>query len=149
MGFELFVYLLVGATMLPLALPYWDLRTLAYALLSLTLVRGAAVAVALLGAGVGRGTVAFVAWFGPRGVASVLFLVLVVDRSGLAGHERLFAAVVLTVLLSVVLHGASAVLPPSVWRRHARVPGPAPGEAPTLAPSRPSPDGREGAGGRP
>jgi len=149
MGFELFVYLLVGATMLPLALPYWDLRTLAYALLSLTLVRGAAVAVALLGAGVGRGTVAFVAWFGPRGVASVLFLVLVVDRSGLAGHERLFAAVVLTVLLSVVLHGASAVLPPSVWRRHARVPGPPLGEAPALAPSRPPPDGREGTGGRP
>src|SRR4051794_31346175 len=130
--FELFVYLLVGATMLPLALPYWDLRTLAYALLSLTLVRGAAVAVALLGAGVDRGTAAFVAWFGPRGVASVLFLVLVVDRFGLAGHERLLAVVVLTVLLSVVLHGATAVLPPSAWRGRPRGPGLTRGEAPPL-----------------
>jgi sodium/hydrogen antiporter len=122
MGFELFVYLLVGATMLPMALPYWDLRTLAYALLSLTAVRMTAVALALLGAGVDRGTVAFVGWFGPRGVASVLFLVLVVDRSGFAGHERLFAVVVLTVLLSIVLHGASAGMFPSVRRRRAHEP---------------------------
>src|SRR3954454_5749581 len=106
--------------MLPLALPCWDLRTLAYALLSLTLVRMLPVALALLGSGLDRRAVAFVGWFGPRGVASVLFLVLVVDRFGLAGHERLLATVVLTVLLSVVLHGATAVLPPSAWRRHAR-----------------------------
>ncbi len=130
--FELFVYLLVGAAMLPLALPYWDLRTLAYALLSLTLVRVLPVALALLGSGLDRRAVAFVGWFGPRGVASVLFLVLVVDRFGLAGHERLFATVVLTVLLSVVLHGASAALPPSVWRRRAPGSDRARREAPAL-----------------
>ena len=50
----------------------------------------------------------FVAWFGPRGIASVLYLELVIIDLGLEGYEPLLAVVVLTVLLSVFLHGISA-----------------------------------------
>lgn len=106
--FSLFVFLLFGLSLLPLAAPHWELRTLAYALLSLTVARMAPVALSLAGAGLDRVTVAFIGWSGPRGIASVLYLTLAVDRFGLPGHETVFATVVLTVLLSIFLHGVSA-----------------------------------------
>ena len=51
----------------------------------------------------------FVGWFGPRGIASVLYLLLVANLLGIEGYERILAVIVLTVLLSVFLHGISAV----------------------------------------
>ncbi len=51
----------------------------------------------------------FVGWFGPRGIASVLYLLLVANLLGVEGYERVLSVVVLTVLLSVYLHGVSAV----------------------------------------
>jgi NhaP-type Na+/H+ or K+/H+ antiporter len=64
---------------------------------------------ALAGTGLSRTTVLFMGWFGPRGIASVLYLLMVVKELGLAGHERILSVIVLTVLLSVFLHGMSAV----------------------------------------
>ena len=82
---------------------------LVYALLSLTLVRLAPVALALIGSGLDRGTVLFVGWFGPRGLASVVFALLAVEELGETPVVDLaVGAVALTVLLSVVLHGISA-----------------------------------------
>jgi len=49
------------------------------------------------------------AWFGPRGIASVLYLLLVVNMLGVEGYERVLSVIVLTVLLSVFLHGVSAL----------------------------------------
>lgn len=106
--FSLFVFLLFGFAFLPAALPHWDLRALAYALASLTVVRMLPVGLALLGARLPLPSVLFIGWSGPRGIASVLYVALVVDRFGFAGHERVFAVVVLTVLLSVILHGMTA-----------------------------------------
>ena len=51
----------------------------------------------------------FVGWFGPRGIASVLYLLLVAHGLGIEGYERILAVIVLTVLLSVFAHGVSAV----------------------------------------
>jgi NhaP-type Na+/H+ or K+/H+ antiporter len=105
----LLVWFLFGATLVPLALVHVDLVTVSYALLSLTLVRMVPVAVSLLGAGLDRPTVLFVGWFGPRGLASVVFAVLAIEALGEAPLvERAVATVALTVLLSVVLHGVSA-----------------------------------------
>jgi NhaP-type Na+/H+ or K+/H+ antiporter len=106
--FSLFVFLLFGFAFLPAAIPHWGAQSLAYALASLTVVRMLPVAVALLGTRLPPATVLFVGWSGPRGIASVLYLALVVDRFGFADHERVFAVVVLTVLLSVLLHGMTA-----------------------------------------
>lgn len=106
--FSLFVFLIFGLMMLPIAAPLWDWRALAYALASLTVVRMLPVALSLIGTGLDRATVAFVGWSGPRGIASVLYLSLVIDRFGFQGQERLFSVIVLTVLLSILLHGASA-----------------------------------------
>lgn len=106
--FSLFVFLLFGLSFLPVAIPYWNGPILLYALLSLTLVRLLPVALSLAGAGLNSVTIAFIGWSGPRGIASVLYLALMVDRFGLPGHETIFATIVLTVFLSIFLHGMSA-----------------------------------------
>jgi NhaP-type Na+/H+ or K+/H+ antiporter len=67
------------------------------------------VAVSLSGTKLGWSTIGLIGWFGPRGIASVLYLLMAVNRIGLVGHERIFAVIVLTVLLSVFLHGITAV----------------------------------------
>jgi sodium/hydrogen antiporter len=67
------------------------------------------VAVCLAGTRLGWRSVGLIGWFGPRGIASVLYLLLVVNELGLACHERILSVIVLTVLLSVFLHGVSAV----------------------------------------
>ena len=66
----LLVFLTFGAVMVPEAWPYWDGRALLYAVLSLTVVRMLPVVLSLLGAGLLTPSLAFIGWFGPRGVPS-------------------------------------------------------------------------------
>jgi NhaP-type Na+/H+ or K+/H+ antiporter len=100
---------------LALALPHVTWQIVLYALLSLTVVRMVPVAVAMLGAGARRPTVAFIGWFGPRGLASVVFALLVLER-GVPEQQTLLTTVVVTVALSVMLHGLTSV--PLVARYH-------------------------------
>jgi NhaP-type Na+/H+ or K+/H+ antiporter len=103
------VWFLFGAAFVPVALDHLSASTLAYALLSLTVVRMVPVAIALLGAGLDGWTVGFVGWFGPRGLASVVFALLAIEELGESPIvDEAIAVVALTVLLSVVLHGVSA-----------------------------------------
>jgi NhaP-type Na+/H+ or K+/H+ antiporter len=81
----------------------------AFAALSLTLLRMGPVALALAGTGLSRASVAFVGWFGPRGLASIILaLVVVEEEPGLPALDLVLAATTLTVLASVFLHGISA-----------------------------------------
>jgi len=103
------VWFLFGAALVPVALDHLSASTLAYALLSLTVVRMVPVGIALLGAGLDGWTVGFVGWFGPRGLASVVFALLAIEELGESPIvDEAIAVVALTVLLSVVLHGVSA-----------------------------------------
>lgn len=104
----LLVFLIFGSVLVPAALGSWDLRTVVYAVLSLTLVRMLPVAVSLLGTGLHAASVAFIGWFGPRGLASILFVLLIVEEYRLAVGPQLEAVVVLTVLLSTIAHGTTA-----------------------------------------
>ena len=105
----LVVWFLFGAVLVPVAFTNFELPILAYALLSLTVVRMVPVGLSLLGAGLDRPTVLFMGWFGPRGLASVVFALLAVEELGETPVVvPALAAVSLTVLLSVVLHGMSA-----------------------------------------
>ncbi len=82
---------------------------LLYAVLSLTVVRMAPVALALLGTRLSRVTVLFMGWFGPRGLASiVLALVYLAREAELAGNSTIRLAVMATVLLSIFAHGLTA-----------------------------------------
>ena len=50
-----------------------------------------------------------IVWFGPRGIASVLYMLILIGEIGSKGHERMLSVIVLTVLISVFIHGLSAV----------------------------------------
>jgi len=105
----LFIFLLLGLVMIPPAVPLWDLWSWFYAVLSLTVIRMVPVALSLRGAGLDRASVAFIGWFGPRGIASILYLLIVYSRLGSQKLEMVFSVVVLTVALSIFAHGISAV----------------------------------------
>jgi NhaP-type Na+/H+ or K+/H+ antiporter len=80
-----------------------------YAILSLTVIRIVPVAIALIGTHLRPTTLAFMGWFGPRGLASVVFTLLALEEiDPSAGSGMLLQTVTWTILLSVVLHGISA-----------------------------------------
>jgi len=89
-----------------------------YAVLSLTVVRMLPVALCLIGKDLQRDTILFLGWFGPRGLASIVFLSMVVAKE-LPGTETIVSASVWTILLSVVLHGISANPLASVYGKRA------------------------------
>ena len=81
---------------------------IAFALLALTVLRMVPVALALIGSGLDRTTVAFVGWFGPRGLASIVFAIIALDALPPAEGQPIISLIVLTVMLSVLLHGVTA-----------------------------------------
>ena len=102
-------WLLFGVFGLPIVLDGVEWQQVGYAALSLTLVRMLPVALALLGSSFPRSQIVFIGWFGPRGLASVIFAMLALEELDVVADE-LLATIALTVLFSVVLHGASAGL---------------------------------------
>lgn len=90
-----------------------------YAVLSLTLVRLLPLAISLVGSGLDRFSVLFMGWFGPRGLASiVLGLIVLEETRSLPGLERISSVVSLTVILSVFAHGISTSPLINRYRRH-------------------------------
>jgi sodium/hydrogen antiporter len=90
--------------------PHFSAASWIYALLSLTLVRMLPVAIALIGTRLSAASVAFMGWFGPRGLASiVLGLVYLEQETHFAGESTIRFAVQVTVLLSIFAHGLSAM----------------------------------------
>jgi len=101
-------FILFGAILLGPALTALSWQLVVYAVLSLTVVRMVPVAISMWGTHAGRPTLGFLGWFGPRGLASIVFAVIVLEESHLP-HERLIVdAVYLTVGLSVLVHGLTA-----------------------------------------
>ena len=134
-------FVVFGAVALGPNLHVMDWQIVLYGVLSLTAIRMVPVWLALLRSGARPPTVAYTGWFGPRGLASIVFAVLVLEGSELEHIETMVAAVAITVALSVFAHGVTAVplttayarwfdanpLPPSMesvpaheqrWRRH-------------------------------
>jgi NhaP-type Na+/H+ or K+/H+ antiporter len=79
-----------------------------YALLSLTIVRMLPVFLVLAGTGLRSDEKLFMGWFGPRGLASIVFSVIVLNEH-LTGGNTLTMTVVCTVVLSILMHGLSAI----------------------------------------
>jgi sodium/hydrogen antiporter len=147
---SLVVFFVAGAALVLDAVQGLTWQIAAYVALSLTLVRMLPVAISLLGTGLDRVTHLFVGWFGPRGLASIILVLVVLDEEAhLAGFELIRTVVILTVALSIIVHGLSAGPLSRLYGRHAdRM---SPGEAamqaahehPTLAATTPpSPPGR-------
>jgi sodium/hydrogen antiporter len=105
---SLLVWLAFGAIAVAPAFESLTWQNVAYAGLSLTVIRMAPVAMALAGARLGRAAVVLVGWFGPRGLASVVFALLALEELGQHVAGRAVAVIAFTVLLSVLAHGATA-----------------------------------------
>jgi NhaP-type Na+/H+ or K+/H+ antiporter len=112
----------------------WDMfgeltwRSWLYAALSLTVIRMVPVALSLLGSGLSATTYAFMGWFGPRGLASiVLGLVVVSEQPELEGLRLVLSTVAAAVFLSIIAHGLTApALAKAYGRFTSRLPSPAP-----------------------
>ena len=101
-------FLIFGAVLLPAGLEHVSIIPMIIAVLFLTLVRLVPILISLIGTDLDFKERLFLGWFGPRGLASVLFALIVVDEYDIPFEAELQACVVMTVFASVILHGMSA-----------------------------------------
>ncbi len=101
-------FVLFGAVLLGPALTELTWQLALYALLSLTVVRMLPVVIAMWGSHARGPTLGFVGWFGPRGLASIVFAVIVIEESSLPHETLIVQGIYLTVGLSVLAHGLTA-----------------------------------------
>jgi len=104
----LITFLVLGAVMLPDALQHLNWTWVLYATLSLTLVRMIPIGLSLLGTGIRLPSYLFLGWFGPRGLASILFALLILEDAELVHGHELLSVTIITVVLSALLHGITA-----------------------------------------
>ena len=97
-----------GAVVIGAGIIDLDVSTVLYALLSLTAIRMVPVALSLIGSNTDWVTMAFTGWFGPRGLATIVFMLTIIEESNLAGTDQIVQVATVTVLFSVIAHGASA-----------------------------------------
>jgi len=107
-------FFLFGAVIVPEVIGHVTPMILLYAILSLTIVRMVPVAISLIGSRLQFPTWIFLGWFGPRGLASILFALLVLGEQSSQLASELMSTVAATVLLSVLLHGITAA-PAARW----------------------------------
>ncbi|MFQ5757604.1 MAG: cation:proton antiporter [Acidiferrobacterales bacterium] len=104
----LLTFMAFGSAMIPLALPNVTFTHVLFALLALTLLRMLPVSLSLLGTKIKPVTSIFLGWFGPRGLASVLFVLLILEQADVAHQSEVFTITIVTVVLSILLHGITA-----------------------------------------
>ena len=105
---SLLTWFTFGAIVFGQSLQQLDWQVLVYAILSLTVVRILPVFLSLIGVPLRVDSKMFLGWFGPRGLASIVFIVMVMNEQ-LPGDDTLQAVVTGTVALSIIAHGISAV----------------------------------------
>ena len=100
-------WLLFGLMLVPAALPFITWNEVLYATLSLTVIRILPIMLSLSGTGEKLQSKVFLAWFGPRGLASLAFATMV-WAEGIPSAGTLVSVTILTVVISLVAHGLSA-----------------------------------------
>lgn len=104
---SIFTWIVFGALVAPKASSIVSVEVWLYAIASLTVIRVVPVLVSLAGMRLDLETRLFIGWFGPRGLATIVFAVLILDEH-LQRSNTLISTAIATVVLSVVLHGLSA-----------------------------------------
>jgi NhaP-type Na+/H+ or K+/H+ antiporter len=104
----LITWVVFGAAVVGRSIDSLTWQVVVYAVLSLTLIRMVPVFISLTGLQLQTDEKLFIGWFGPRGLASIVFIVIVL-KDHLPGGETLSLVVVVTVILSVICHGISAI----------------------------------------
>jgi NhaP-type Na+/H+ or K+/H+ antiporter len=103
----LLTWVVFGAAVISRMIDMFTWSALLYAMLSLTVIRMVPVYLCLAGTGMSMAEKLFVGWFGPRGLASIVFAIIVFNAQ-LSGNDTMMAVIAITVLLSVVAHGVTA-----------------------------------------
>ena len=101
-------FLIFGAVLLPSGFEHMSWIPVVVAILFLTVVRMFPIWLSLAGTGMPVKEKLFLGWFGPRGLASILFSLVIIDEYNIPNEDELLACVVMTVSLSILLHGISA-----------------------------------------
>ncbi|MFM5322894.1 sodium:proton antiporter [Aeromonas veronii] len=103
------IWMVFGATLMPILPELLHWQYWLYAIASLTLLRIVPVWLSLIGTGLKPELKLFIGWFGPRGLASIVFAVMVLQNEpSLIGQRPIIATVLCTIILSVILHGLTA-----------------------------------------
>lgn len=103
------IWMVFGATLMPILPELLHWQYWLYAIASLTLLRMVSVWLSLIGTGLKPELKLFIGWFGPRGLASIVFAVMVLQNEpSLIGQRPIIATVLCTIILSVILHGLTA-----------------------------------------
>ena len=103
----LMTWMVFGSAVIGQVFNYFTWQVVVYALLSLTVVRMLPVFVCLAGTGEDARSRLFLGWFGPRGLASIVFAIIVLNKN-LPGGKLMALVVVCTVFFSLIAHGISA-----------------------------------------
>ncbi len=103
----LMTWMLFGATVIGQSVQHFTWEMIVFALLSLTVIRMLPIFLSLTGTGESTAAKLFLGWFGPRGLASIVFAIIVVNK-GVPEAKFIAMVVVLTVFFSLVAHGVSA-----------------------------------------
>ncbi len=106
-----------GTLLIPEVFSVADWRVYVFALLAVLIVRPLVLPVALAGSGLQSAEYAAAAWFGPKGFASVVYGLLIL-QSGVDLAPLLFQLIALTATISIVLHSSTDVLIADWFRRH-------------------------------
>ncbi|GAA5505769.1 sodium:proton antiporter [Novipirellula caenicola] len=114
---SLVTFMLFGAVLVVPAFQSAGWSDWLYAILSLTAIRMIPVAISLIGTKVHPSTVLFMGWFGPRGLASVIFALLVTSKNSFPHGESLFNVAILTATCSVVVHGMTSLPGAALYSR--------------------------------
>lgn len=104
----LITFLIFGAVIVPELSVSLGWAQIVYVMLSLTLIRMVSIALSLIGTGVRADTCVFLAWFGPRGLASILFALLVLEETNVPAADSIVGIVIAVVGVSIIVHGLSA-----------------------------------------
>ncbi len=104
----MFSFFVFGAFILPDAFLLFEWSHLALAILFLTIIRMLPIYISLAGTGLSSANKLFLGWFGPRGLASILYVLLISDGYDIEHIDIFFSVVSLTVLMSIIFHGISA-----------------------------------------
>lgn len=104
----LLTFLVFGAVLAPIGFEHASIKTVVLAVMFLTVVRMLPIWLSLIGSGLNSYEKLFLGWFGPRGLASILFALLVLEEFHIPGGDEIAACVVLTVLFSIIAHGLTA-----------------------------------------
>lgn len=101
-------FLIYGAIMVIPSISEATWQMWLYGIASLTVTRMLGVAIATMNLNLQLDSILFIGWFGPRGIASIVYGLLIVEKNSLQGSQLMFTTMVVTVLMSVFTHGLTA-----------------------------------------